>query len=282
MDKTKILIVEDDVALEGRPLEADLQKNGFDVVGIAKSAKQAVAMALKTKPDIVIMDIMLSRDDPLGGVKAASQILAKLSTHIIYLTGVRITDTLLLEVKKTRYSNFLLKPYDEDHLVAVMKLALLKSHEKNSVFICYSHADSKYMEELQRFLAPLSDVGIDAWADTKIKYGSKWQSDIQEALRQAKAAVMLVSIDFINSKFIKEIELPSLLKKAEKEGTLIIPVFVRPVPDGALSRSGISQFQGINSPKEPLSKWSPTKRENNCWRELCDFLENNLLGKPSV
>lgn len=68
---------------------------------------------------------------------------------------------------------------------------------------------------------------------------------------------MLISIDFLNSQFIADNELPPLLAAAESEGVKILPVILRP----CILPESLSQFQAINSPSRPLSKMKGYERE---------------------
>ena len=79
--------------------------------------------------------------------------------------------------------------------------------------------------------------------------------EIQQAIRRARVAVLLVSPDFIASDFIAENELPPLLAAAKKDGALIIPVIVdhsrfRREPE-------LYRFQALNDPSRPLAALSP-------------------------
>jgi hypothetical protein len=65
-------------------------------------------------------------------------------------------------------------------------------------------------------------------------------------------AILLVSTDFMASKFIQEDELPPLLKSAEAGGATILPLIIRPCL--YTSHPELSVYQSINDPARPLSK----------------------------
>ena len=101
--------------------------------------------------------------------------------------------------------------------------------QRTTVFVSYSHQDSKWLEKLQIHLKPLErDYGFDIWDDTKIKPGSKWRQKIKEAIDSAKIGICLVSADFLASNFVKENELPPLLAAAEQDGAIILSIILSP------------------------------------------------------
>jgi len=67
---------------------------------------------------------------------------------------------------------------------------------------------------------------IRIWDDRDIESGDKWKGKIEASLTAAKAALLLVSQDFINSDFIANEELPKLLEAANTRGVIILWVAV--------------------------------------------------------
>jgi FixJ family two-component response regulator len=130
-----------------------------------------------------------------------------------------------------------------------------------TVFISYAHADQKWLKKVQTNLLALNLLGLKftLWDDTKIKAGAKWREEIENALTESKVAILLVSTDFMASKFIQEKELPPLLKAAATEGTTILPLILRPCL--FTSHSELSAYQAVNDPAKPLSKLPPPDQD---------------------
>ncbi|MFQ5962759.1 MAG: toll/interleukin-1 receptor domain-containing protein [Candidatus Scalinduaceae bacterium] len=149
-----------------------------------------------------------------------------------------------------------------------------KSKNKKSVFISYSREDKKHLERLHVHLKPLEKNGlVDVWDDTKIKTGEKWKEQIEKALSEAAIAVLIISADFLASDFIVENELPPILKKAELEGTRVLPIILKPCR--FLRDKHLSQFQALNSPDKPLLSLPEIEQEET-WDKLSHVIENEL------
>lgn len=100
-----------------------------------------------------------------------------------------------------------------------------------TVFISYSHKDESWKDRLVRQLLVLQMEGVlEVWNDGRIAAGNGWRSEIQAAMERAKIALLLVSADFLTSRFIRGTEIPELLKRRAADGLRIIPVIVRPCP----------------------------------------------------
>jgi len=112
----RILIVEDE-AIVAMHIESMLKKNKFEVVGICGCASSAVQLYQNEKPDLVLMDIMLSGD--LTGIDAVKLIAKNNNPKIIYMTGNsdNYTKNIALE---TNPSDFILKPISERNLLDVL------------------------------------------------------------------------------------------------------------------------------------------------------------------
>ncbi|MDP3470789.1 MAG: response regulator, partial [Algoriphagus sp.] len=84
MEKTKILIVEDDMIIASN-ISLQLSNLGYEVTGIETKAETAVHHALEVKPDMILMDINLKGQS--NGIDAAHAIRKYLDIPLIYLTA---------------------------------------------------------------------------------------------------------------------------------------------------------------------------------------------------
>ena len=85
----KVLIAEDD-ALIAALLEEVLTDAGYEIVGIARTATEAVVLGLDSKPDLAILDMNLA-DGSLGTEIAARLNDAKLGVLYATASKVRLT-----------------------------------------------------------------------------------------------------------------------------------------------------------------------------------------------
>ncbi len=99
------------------------------------------------------------------------------------------------------------------------------------VFISYSHKDQAYLDRLTTFLEALRRKDLfSTWDDREIQSGDYWSAEIQEAIAEAKIAILLISADFLASDFIQNEEIPALQKRQAIGEIAILPVIVKPCP----------------------------------------------------
>jgi TIR domain len=97
--------------------------------------------------------------------------------------------------------------------------------ERRFVFVSYSREDSEWLRRFANMLKPgARRRGLEVWSDQRNVVGEQWRSQLAEAIHTTRAALLLVSIDFLASDFIMGQELPALCE----EGVPLVYVLVRP------------------------------------------------------
>lgn len=115
------------------------------------------------------------------------------------------------------------------------------------IFISYSHKDAQWLLELKKWLKPMEQRDeVTIWDDQKIKAAADWRHEIEKALLSAKAAVLLISMDFLSSEFIANHELPQLLNAAMQRGVQVFWIAVRA---SNVEETDIAKYQAVH--KDP-------------------------------
>lgn len=125
--QNKILIVDDDENI-CELLNLYLKKDGFDT-SIAYNGRQAVELAEKYNPDLILLDIMLPE---LDGWQVCREIRKKSEVPIIMLTAKGETFDKILGLELGA-DDYVTKPFDTKEVVARIKAVLRRSNdnEKN-------------------------------------------------------------------------------------------------------------------------------------------------------
>ena len=149
----KVLVIEGQ-ALVARDLQARLESMGYEVVGIATEAEEAVNMAAERNPDLVLMDLNPRND--IDGVQAAVEINRRRSIPIIFSTAYS-SGRILERGRVASPQGYVLKPFDNRELGISIEAALVR------------HGVEKELREakqgLEATLANVSDGVMAADAD---------------------------------------------------------------------------------------------------------------------
>ena len=104
--KIKILIVEDE-AINAYSMQRSLTISGYKVCKLISTGEEAVEAAKQEKPDLVIMDIILSGS--VNGIDAAREIRSQSDIPIVFITGYE-ERKLIQQIKSIPSSTYLIKP----------------------------------------------------------------------------------------------------------------------------------------------------------------------------
>jgi two-component system, chemotaxis family, chemotaxis protein CheY len=113
----KVVIV-DDAPFIREVLNEILLRAGHQVVGFAENGEQAVEAALKLKPELIVMDIVM----PLkSGIQATIEILKELpQTKIIACTTVD-QEIMMMRAVEAGAHDYITKPFKGDQVIKIIE-----------------------------------------------------------------------------------------------------------------------------------------------------------------
>ena len=120
------ILVTEDESIVRKDIERCLDKLGYNVVATADNGEKAIELALKHKPDLALMDIMIKGD--MTGIAAAEEIKRNLDIPVVFLTAYADENT-LSQAKLAEPHGYILKPFKEVDIQTAVEMALHK-HSK--------------------------------------------------------------------------------------------------------------------------------------------------------
>lgn len=124
------------------------------------------------------------------------------------------------------------------------------------VFYSYAHEDEKLCGQLRKHLRSLTREGIvTEWFDREISAGASWDEEISDNLAAADIILLLISVDFLNSDYVWEKELPNALEQSARGDAVVIPIILRSC-DWQTTAVGRAKLQALPKDAKPVSDWS--------------------------
>jgi two-component system, response regulator PdtaR len=124
----KVLVVEDE-ALIRMDLAEMLTEEGYVVAGEAGDGEQALELARRLHPDLVIMDIKMPKMD---GITAATSIVEERIAPVVMLTAFSQRE-LIEQARDAGAMAYLVKPFARHELVPAIELAVSRFAEKRAL-----------------------------------------------------------------------------------------------------------------------------------------------------
>ncbi len=124
----KILVAEDSLIVN-QHIKHALESGGHEVVSVY-SGKEAVSVASKEVPNLILMDIMMETNS--DGIDAAFEIKQGLDIPIIFLTALTDEPT----IEKAKFSlpyGYVVKPFNEAELLSNIDVALYKAQAEKKI-----------------------------------------------------------------------------------------------------------------------------------------------------
>ncbi|MBF0155231.1 MAG: toll/interleukin-1 receptor domain-containing protein, partial [Magnetococcales bacterium] len=145
------------------------------------------------------------------------------------------------------------------------------------IFISYAHEDEAYKDALLKFLKVLTrQKKIQPWMDRQIRIGEEWRPQIEQALRECRLGILLISADFLASDFIQDEEVPQLLEQHRTGRTRLVPIIIRHCP---WTKDQIARYQALPKDGKPVKSYADS---DQAWTEVTLNIAEILAELPSV
>lgn len=168
---------------------------------------------------------------------------------------------------------------DADRLAAeavqLVQLCLNKDQliATSSIFVSYSHDDlvwiTVFKEKLKSVLRPEQLV---IWDDSQILPGHPFESEIQTAIRKARAALLLLSNSFVASSFIKGREFPEILRLSDEKKLSVLWLKVSECDEPV----ELKPIQALYDPSTPLDAIRSPASLNVVLADICKRIGSRL------
>jgi PAS domain S-box-containing protein len=146
MSSPTILIVEDEVIIAA-DIANKLRRMGYEVVGLTDTGEEAVEIARRLQPSLVLMDIRLAGE--MDGITAADTIRLECQLPVVFLSAHSDKCT-ILRARKAEAFGFIMKPFENRELHTQIEMAL------------YKHAAERRLQESESRLREVLENSLDA------------------------------------------------------------------------------------------------------------------------
>ncbi len=154
--------------------------------------------------------------------------------------------------------------------------------EQIKTFISYAHDDDPFFKDfvsrLKKAVKNSEHFTWDIWDDRDIYVGTFWDEAIQEKIQDCNIAILLVSMSFMASKYIKENEFENLKQRYAEKGVLIVPILFAPCDFQRWEDLGKIQFF-----KPKGSDYGKPEIEHFTYADLLTFkTDGTILPTPNA
>lgn len=116
------LLVVDDAPFIREIVRNVAEKNGIIVVGEGRDGDEAVELALKTDPDVILMDIIMPKK---SGIDATKEILAQVPTTKVVAFSMADQEFLVSQALEAGCVSYLVKPFSTEELLKAIDSAVV-------------------------------------------------------------------------------------------------------------------------------------------------------------
>lgn len=122
MEKS-LLVIDDEVDI-GETVKVRLEVNGYSV-NLAYDGLDGIVKAVKTRPDLILLDILMPQVDGFEVCRRLRKIPETQNIPIVMLTAIKSPES-LQKAKEAGAQDYLAKPFESGELVEIVRFYLEK------------------------------------------------------------------------------------------------------------------------------------------------------------
>ncbi len=168
-----------------------------------------------------------------------------------------------------------LNKLDQIHKYSAFTLKDNKAPKK--VVISYSKSDIKYVQEFQKHISALHDIGLidSPWYCTLLIAGTKWDETIQEKFNEADIIFFLVSHNLMSTSYVKEYEIKKAIDRYNVlKNIRIVPIILSACYWQRPGDYNLGDFTALPYAAEPISN---NPNSNEIWTYIVKCIEIMIL-----
>lgn len=155
MKSATILIVEDE-AIVAKSIEKHLVSQGYSVAGSVATGPDALALAARVRPDLILLDIRLK--GTMDGIEVARIIRDWFSIPVLFITAFADTAT-IARANDTGPCGYLIKPFGMKDLLSTIAVTLSRIEQEKADAVRSIPMDARSSGVLDN--APVAMAAID-------------------------------------------------------------------------------------------------------------------------
>lgn len=122
------IVIVDDAPFVREVIGHLLKNTEFDIVGEASDGEEALRVALDTKPDLIIMDIVM----PIkSGIQAAREIIEQLPNTRIVACSTESSEAVVAMAIEAGCCDYVVKPFERESFLSILRSAMKKQKEES-------------------------------------------------------------------------------------------------------------------------------------------------------
>jgi len=256
---------EEDIEFDLTGMKEIINEEGGDVAFYSKSDRRIEIPDVKLRKWLSLVND-LSKNEHL---KPKDLYISNDNKHFVKYIDIAKTDRNVIEAFP------LIKDKANGHIFNFVEPKIIHKNRFNAfmekpvaapkkVFISYSKHDEEAVES--KLLPSLKNLErqqkITIWYDKKLQAGEEWDFQIKEQLQQANIILFIVSVNFIATNYIWDIEIKKAIDRHNKEEATVIPIILRPC-DWTGDATPFSKLQAI--PEKPITRFD---NQDDAWLEV--------------